>query len=286
MVIQISGQHGEIGGGMGGHGGMDSGGMSGMGSSMGGHGGMGSGGMSGMGSGMGGHGGMGSGGMSGMGSCMGGHGGMGGGMGNGMEGGMGNCMGSGMGGECCPMKKVYGSSNGMDGIYTNVGKVPCNKLPYHCNSPCVYERKDSYNGMRYCFADSFTTQAECDASYEDGEDPVDMGSGGMGSGSMGSSGMGCGSMGSGGMGSGSGSGSGSQGPANMESGSGSGLGQGSGSGSGSGQGSGSGAGSGSGNLFCPPKQLMDKCSANCVGASPPDSNFISVESGIGSYVSI
>ena len=124
-----------------------------------------------MGGGMGGYGGMGGG----MGGCMGN--GMGGGMGNGMGGGMGNGMGSGMGGECCPMKKIYGSPNGMDGMYTDVGKLPWNQLPYNCNSPCVYERKNSYNGVQYCFADSLSTQAECDASYDDEEEPVDMGSG-------------------------------------------------------------------------------------------------------------
>merc|ERR1711892_885006 len=95
----------------------------------------------GMGSGMGGMAGMGSygyGGMGGMGG-MSGYGGMGG-MGNGMDG-MGNGMG-GMEGECCPMKKIWGSLNPkMDGVYVNAGKLPWSSLPYRCNSPCVFERK-------------------------------------------------------------------------------------------------------------------------------------------------
>merc|ERR1711892_1326678 len=113
-VSQIYAQHGGMGSGMGGMGGM--GGMSG-------YGGM---------AGMGGYGGMGNG-MGGMGNGMVG-------MGNGM-GGMGNGM-DGMEGECCPMKKIWGSMNPkMDGVYVNVGKLPWSSLPYRCNSPCVFERK-------------------------------------------------------------------------------------------------------------------------------------------------
>merc|ERR1719483_1854811 len=39
-------------------------------------------------------------------------------------------------GECCPMKKIWGSMNPkMDGVYVNVGKMPWSSLPYRCNSP-------------------------------------------------------------------------------------------------------------------------------------------------------
>merc|ERR1739838_280304 len=118
------------------------------------------------------------------------------GMGNGMGGGygMGNCM-DGGGGDCCPMKRISGSVNPqMDGVYVNKNnnKKPCNSLPGRCNSPCVYEKKNAYDGVQYCFADSLYSQSECEA-VEEGETPVDMGSEGetpvdMGSGS-GSSGM-------------------------------------------------------------------------------------------------
>merc|ERR1712106_1051527 len=151
-VSQISAQHGGMGSGMGG--------MAGMGS-------YGYGGMGGMG-GMSGYGGMGG---------MGGYGGM----GNGM-GGMGNGM-DGMEGECCPMKKIWGSMNPkMDGVYVNVGKLPFSSLPYRCNSPCVFERKDGKDSMQYCFADSMYSQSECQALGEGSESPVNMGPGsGMGS---------------------------------------------------------------------------------------------------------
>merc|ERR1711892_682462 len=163
----------------------------------------------GMGSGMGGMAGMGSygyGGMSGMGG-MGGYGGM----GNGI-GGMGNGMG-GMDGECCPMKKIWGSMNPkMDGVYVNVGKLPWSSLPYRCNSPCVFERKGGMDSMQYCFADSMYSQSECEAVGE-GEEPVDMGEGSESPVNMGP-----------------GSGMGSEDPVNMGSGSGNGSGSGSGSG--------------------------------------------------------
>merc|ERR1719233_1435637 len=87
----------------------------------------------------------------------------------------------GMGGmdiECCPMKKIWGSMDPMmDGVYTNVGKLPYGSLPRRCNSPCVYERKGSDDGLQFCFGDSMYSQAQCEAGY-DGEEPVDMGSGG------------------------------------------------------------------------------------------------------------
>merc|ERR1712123_273284 len=113
------------------------------------------------------------------------------GMGNGMGGGygMGNCMDNG-GGDCCPMKRISGSMNPqMDGVYVNKNnnKKPCNSLPGRCNSPCVYEKKNAYDGVQYCFADSLYSQSECEV-VEEGETPVDMGSEGetpvdMGSGS-------------------------------------------------------------------------------------------------------
>merc|ERR1712123_150525 len=191
-VSQISAQHGGMGSGMGG--------MAGMGS-------YGYGGMSGMG-GMSGYGGMGG---------MGGYGGIGngiGGMGNGMDG-MGNGLG-GMEGECCPMKKIWGSMNPkMDGVYVNVGKLPWSSLPYRCNSPCVFERKGGMDSMQYCFADSMYSQSECQALGE-GEESVDMGEGSESPVNMGP-----------------GSGMGSENPVNMGSGSGSGSRSGSGSGSGS-----------------------------------------------------
>merc|ERR1711892_905147 len=104
-------------------------------------------------------------------------------MGSGMGNGMGNGMG---GGECCPAKKIWGSMNPkMDGMYVNVGKKNMANLPYRCNSPCIYEKKGSWDGMQYCFADSMTSQSECDAMVDDGEEPVDMGSGsGSGSGDL------------------------------------------------------------------------------------------------------
>merc|ERR1711892_1437272 len=133
-----------MGGGMGNGGGMGSG--MGYGNGYGNGGGMGSGMGNGMGYGNGG----------GMGNGMGY--GMGGGMNNGMGGGygMGNCMDNG-GGDCCPMKRISGSMNPqMDG---------------------VYEKKNAYDGVQYCFADSLYSQSECEAVVEEGENPVDIGSG-------------------------------------------------------------------------------------------------------------
>merc|ERR1719419_359667 len=126
-----------------------------------------------------------------------------GGMGSGMEG-----MGSGMAGgmdECCPHKKIWGSQNPMmDGMYKNVGKMPMNQLPRRCNSPCVYEKKGGMDGMQYCFADSFSSQSMCDSmdvgstgGPDDGETPVDMGSG-SGSKTTDMGGMGLTTMGMGG----------------------------------------------------------------------------------------
>merc|ERR1719300_1646519 len=133
-----------------------------------------------------------------------------GGMGSGM-GGMGSGsggIGSGMGGgmdECCPHKKIWGSQNPMmDGMYKNVGKMPMNQLPRRCNSPCVYEKKGGMDGMQYCFADSFSSQSMCDSmdvgstgGPDDGETPVDMGSG-SGSKTTDMGGMGLTTMGMGG----------------------------------------------------------------------------------------
>merc|ERR1711892_1000390 len=164
------------------------------------------------------HGGMGSGmgGMAGMGSYgYGGMGGMGGMSGYGGMGGMGGYggMGNGMEGECCPMKKIWGSLNPkMDGVYVNVGKLPWSSLPYRCNSPCVFERKGGMDSMQYCFADSMHSQSECEALGE-GEEPVDMGEGSESPVNMGP-----------------GSGMGSENPVDMGSGSGNGSGSGSGSG--------------------------------------------------------
>ena len=80
--------------------------------------------------------------------------------------------------ECCPMKKIWGSIDPMmDGVYKNVGKLPRDTLPRRCNSPCVYERKGSEDGLQFCFGDSMYSQAQCEAGGE-GEEPVDMGSGG------------------------------------------------------------------------------------------------------------
>merc|ERR1719186_2282628 len=119
-------------------------------------------------------------------------------------------------------------------MYVNVGKKNMANLPYRCNSPCIYEKKGSWDGMKYCFADSMTSQSECDAMVDDGEEPVDMGSG-SGPGSENPVDMG------------SGSGQESENPVNMGSGSGQGSGSNmGGSGSGAGIGSGSGSGSGSG----------------------------------------
>merc|ERR1719450_435904 len=102
---------------------------------------------------------------------------MGSGMGSGMMGsGMGytNGYNNGMGGDCCPMKKIWGSMNPkMDGMYVNVGKKSWGQLPGRCNSQCVYERKGAYDGLQYCFGDSMYSQSECDADMEDGEEPVD-----------------------------------------------------------------------------------------------------------------
>merc|ERR1711892_1298783 len=142
--------------------------------------------------------------------------GMGGGMDNGMGGGygMGNCMDNG-GGECCPMKRISGSMNPqMDGVYVNNNnnKKPCNSLPGRCNSPCVYEKKNAYDGVQYCFADSLYSQSECEAVVdpEEGETPVDMGS---------ESGSGSASENESPVDMGPGSGSGSENPVNMGSGS-------------------------------------------------------------------
>merc|ERR1711970_359053 len=154
---------------------------------------------------------------------MGDSGGMGGSGGMGESGGMGGSGGMGesgdmegmeeMEGECCPVKKVWGSMDPeMDGWYVNVGKKNPQYLPWRCNSPCIYTKKENMMGMQYCFADSMTSQSYCDAMDDDGEEPVDMGSGsGYGEGSedpvdMGSGGSGMGSEDPVGMGSGSGSG--------------------------------------------------------------------------------
>merc|ERR1719334_1444002 len=72
---------------------------------------------------------------------------------------------NGMGGDCCPMKKIWGSMNPkMDGMYVNVGKKSWGQLPGRCNSQCVYERKGAYDGLQYCFGDSMYSQSECDAT--------------------------------------------------------------------------------------------------------------------------
>merc|ERR1740137_407120 len=143
----------------------------------------------------------------------------------------------GMADECCPMKKIWGSMDPkMDGMYVLAGWKNPSMLPKRCNNGCIYKKKDSNMVGEYCFGDSFYSQSYCDA-MQDGEEPVDMGSGDMGSGSedpvdmgsgnedpvdMGSGSedpvnMGSGSMGSGGMGSG-GMGSGSEDPVDMGSG--------------------------------------------------------------------
>merc|ERR1719369_1056769 len=86
-------------------------------------------------------------------------------------------------GECCPMKKIWGSMDpAMDGWYVNVGKKNPQYLPWRCNSPCIYTKKGNKKDMQYCFANSMTSQSYCDA-MDDGEEPVDMGSGGYGIGS-------------------------------------------------------------------------------------------------------
>merc|ERR1719318_1457510 len=153
-----------------------------------------------------------------MGGGMGGMGGIGSGIGGGM-GGM-----AGMGGmdtECCPMKKIWGSMNPkMDGMFVNVGKRPWTNLPYRCNSPCVYEKKDGWDNMQYCFADSMMSQSQC-AAMDDGEEPVDMG---MGEGSQQPVNMGSEMEESGMGGSGSGSGMGGSGSGSDMGGSGSGSG--------------------------------------------------------------
>merc|ERR1739838_987651 len=140
-------------------------------------------------------------------------------MGMGGYGGMGNM--GGMEGECCPMKKIWGSMKPkMDGMYVNVGKKNWNMLPWKCNSPCIYEKKGSWDNMQYCFANSMTSQSECAADMDDGEEPVNMGSGSV-------------SYGEDPVDMGSGSGSGGSKPVDMGSGSGSDGGKpGSGSGSG------------------------------------------------------
>merc|ERR1712106_1123533 len=213
----------------------------------------------GMGNGMG----YGNGGVMGNGMGYGNGGGMGNGMGYGMGYGMGNCMDNG-GGDCCPMKRISGSMNPqMDGVYVNKNnnKKPCNSLPGRCNSPCVYEKKNAYDGVQYCFADSLYSQSECEV-VEEGETPVDMGpeSEGetpvdMGSGS-GSSGMpsGYGSENESPVNMGSASGSGSEDPVDMGPGSENPVDMGSGSGSGF-----------ESDLPCPFKKMMVNCNINCVG---------------------
>merc|ERR1711892_955390 len=166
--------------------------------------------------------------------------GMGGGMNNGMGGGygMGNCMDN-VGGDCCPMKRISGSMNPqMDGVYVNKNnnKKPCDSLPGRCNSPCVYEKKNAYDGVQYCFADSLYSQSECEA-VEEGETPVDMGSEGESPVNMGSA-----------------SGSGSEDPVDMGPGSENPVDMGSGSGSGF-----------ESALTCPVKKLMENCNINCLG---------------------
>merc|ERR1719489_171922 len=201
-------------------------------------------------------------------------------------------MGYGMGGECCPRKKIWGSMNQkMDGMYVNVGKMPWGKLPRRCNSDCVYERMGSYDGLKYCFGDSMYSQSECDADMGDGEEPVDMGPGDMGSGygDMGSgsdgespvdmgpgdeSGMGSGSEGENPVDMGSGSGSGGEDPVTMGPGSGSedpvDMGSGSGGEDPVTMGPGSGSGSGS-EILCPEKVLMTDCLIDCTNTSPDPS---------------
>merc|ERR1719315_963240 len=99
----------------------------------------------------------------------------------------------GMEGECCPMKKIWGSMDPkMDGVYKNVGKLPYDSLPRRCNSPCVYERKGSDDGLQFCFGDSMYSQAQCEAVQE-GEEPVNMGPGSEDGSDMESSGNGSGS---------------------------------------------------------------------------------------------
>merc|ERR1711892_1238302 len=191
--------------------------------------------------------------------------GMGGGMNNGMGGGygMGNCMDN-VGGDCCPMKRISGSMNPqMDGVYVNKNnnKKPCNSLPGRCNSPCVYEKKNAYDGVQYCFADSLYSQSECEADVEEGETPVDMGSEGETPVDMGS-------------GSGSGSASENESPVDMGSGSGLGsenpvdMGPGSENPVNIGSGSGSGSGIASTGVTCGAQILMDNCNINCVGKKP------------------
>merc|ERR1712123_468352 len=128
------------------------------------------------------------------------------------------------------MKRISGSINPqMDGVYVNKNnnKKPCNGLPGRCNSPCVYEKKNAYDGVQYCFADSLYSQSECEAVEGEGETPVDMGSEGETPVDMGS-----------------GSGSGSENPVNMGSGSEDPVDMGSGSENPVDIGSGSGSGSG------------------------------------------
>merc|ERR1711892_1039561 len=159
----------------------------------------------------------------------------------------------------------------MDGVYVNKNnnKKPCNSLPGRCNSPCVYEKKNAYDGVQYCFADSLYSQSECEAVVdpEEGETPVDMGSEGETPVDMGSgSGSGSASENESPVDMGSGSGSGSENPVNM------------------------GSGSGSNVVICPPKTLMDNCNINCVGNKPVSSplglpdQFTSIENGINNFV--
>merc|ERR1711892_664141 len=170
----------------------------------------------------------------------------------------------------------------MDGVYVNMGKKPCNSLPGRCNSPCVYEKKNAYDGVQYCFADSLYSQSECEAMVEEGETPVDMGSEGETPVDMGSgSGSGSASENESPVDMGSGSGSGSENPVNMGSGSEDPVDMGPGSGSGSGSGSNGGS--------CGPKTLMDNCNINCVGTKPvptppgPTDQFTSIENGIDNF---
>merc|ERR1712106_718684 len=166
----------------------------------------------------------------------------------------------------------------MDGVYVNKNnnKKPCNSLPGRCNSPCGYEKKDAYDGVQYCFADSLYSQSEAVEEPEEGETPVDMGSEGETPVDMGSgSGSGSASENESPVDMGSGSGLGRENPVNLGSGSEDPVDMGSGSenpvniGSGSGSSSGSGSNGGS----CGPKTLMDNCNIYCDGgltvSSPP-----------------
>ena len=65
--------------------------------------------------------------------------------------------------DCCPYKKIWGSANpSMDGWYMNVGSQSSRNLPENCNSPCVYKRSGSNDGLLYCFANSDQSQSSCE----------------------------------------------------------------------------------------------------------------------------